>query len=261
MLASSRRAAMATTTSSMARTPKAASTPRLARSAAGRSAWRIRWSVRPSAEVDGANFEAAGPTWELDHDLVADALPDERPSERRRNRNRAAVDVGFVGSDDAEGLLLVGVEVRERNRGAEAHAIAAQLARIDDFGSRELVLDVLDARLDQTLPLLRGMVLRVLAEIAVLAGNADLSGDLGSLFLEPHQLVAELLGAGWRHGYLFGHGCLSGHLMCPRGFAPIGPRHAFFGPPLRRVLSLGARRAGACNPTLSPLAKARALIS
>ena len=54
-----------------------------------------------------------------------------------------------------------------------------ELARVDDLGERELVLDVLDPPLDERLPVPRGVVLGVLAEIAVLARVRDGLDDRG----------------------------------------------------------------------------------
>ncbi len=65
--------------------------------------------------------------------------------------------------------------------------------------ARQLVLDVLDARLDHALALLGGVVLGVLAEVAVLARNADFAGDLRTFLLEPSELFLELLGPAWGH--------------------------------------------------------------
>ena len=103
------------------------------------------------------------------------------------------IDVGFVGTDDAVRGLLVAVEVREHDRGAEAHLVAAELRGVDHLGAGQLVLDVLQPRLDQALPLLGGVVLGVLAQVAVLAGNPYVSRDLRPLFLEARELVFELL--------------------------------------------------------------------
>src|SRR6185503_16356433 len=88
------------------------------------------------------------------------------------------------------------------DRRAEADARSAECRRVDDLGARKLVLDVLDASLEQTLALLGGVILGVFAEVAVLARDPDVTGSLGPFLLQPPELLAQLLSALWRHRYL-----------------------------------------------------------
>ena len=63
----------------------------------------------------------------------------------------------------------------------KATRLARELARVDDLGQRELVLDVLDAALDERLLVARRVVLGVLAEVAVLARDRDRLDDRRAL--------------------------------------------------------------------------------
>src|SRR5262249_50035955 len=82
--------------------------------------------------------------------------------------------VGFGFADDLPDLLLVGVLVNERDRRAERDGVAREFRYVDDVGARELVLELRDAALVQRLGFLRGVIFRVLGEVAVTARLGDL---------------------------------------------------------------------------------------
>src|SRR3546814_9538315 len=77
--------------------------------------------------------------------LVPDGLADESAGEGRTDRDQPLADVGFVRSDDAIGQFLVGVLVDDLHRGPEHDLVARHLARVDDLGAADLVLEFRDA--------------------------------------------------------------------------------------------------------------------
>ena len=96
-----------------------------------------------------------------------------------------------------------------------ATLVPDSLVGIDDLGARELVFEILDAGLDPPLALFGGVVLGVLAEIAVLAGHADLAADFRALdLLEVLELLPEPGVALGGHGDGAFHG--PGSTPCPR---------------------------------------------
>src|SRR5262249_47258326 len=125
--------------------------------------------------------------------LVTDLLAEQRPSEGAGDADAPLGEVGLVGAEDAVGDLLARVRVRELDGGPEGDLVAGELARVDDLGPGQLVLDLLDASFDERLPLACGVVLGVLAQVAVLAGGRDRLDDGGPRdALELTELVPKL---------------------------------------------------------------------
>src|SRR4051794_41543496 len=118
----------------------------------------------------------------LVRDLVADRGADERGSERGAGGHGARVGrllLGVLGDQIRLVVLVVEVERRHRDQHAGPDRVGRR-RRLDDVGVAEHLLNVPDACLHQTLLVLGGVVLRVLAQIAVLARDLDLLGDLGA---------------------------------------------------------------------------------
>src|SRR5262249_30685573 len=145
------------------------------------------------AECDLENLVHALAAGHAHLDLVAGLFAQERSGERARDADRAGVDVALVRADDAVGHFLVGLGVREADRAAERDLVACELLRVDDLGARELVLDLLDAPLDERLAVPGGVVLRVFAEVAVVTRDGDGLDDRRALdALEMVELLAKL---------------------------------------------------------------------
>src|SRR5262249_23580577 len=87
--------------------------------------------------------------------------------------------------------LLAALGVRQGDGGPEDHLVAGELGRVDHVGERELGLDLADARLGQALLLLGGVVVGVLAEVAVAARLFDQLRDARALGLELGELFLE----------------------------------------------------------------------
>src|SRR5208282_1974551 len=122
-----------------------------------------------------------------DLDLDALLLADQRPRERRSNGDLALLGVRFGFADDLPHRLLVGILVDQRDGRAECDRVAGKLRYVNDFGARELVLELGDAALVERLRLLRRVVLGVLREIAMGPRVGDLLDDAG-----PFDLLAVL---------------------------------------------------------------------
>src|SRR6266403_580860 len=76
-----------------------------------------------------------------------------------------------------------------------------KLAGFDNLGVAQLVLDILDAALDESLLLARGVILGVLGQVPVPAGLGDRLDDARPAFrLQPRELGAQRRGAAQRHG-------------------------------------------------------------
>lgn len=119
------------------------------------------------------------------------------------------MDVGLVGAHDLVKDLFFGVGVDQPDLGPELDLGAGELARVNDLGAGEGRLVVADLGLDHALFFLGGMVLGVLAEVAVLAGDTDGLGDAGPLdILEALQFFAQACVAGGGHRDLVRHGSL-----------------------------------------------------
>ena len=93
-------------------------------------------------------------------------------------------------------------------------SLAGSARDVDDLGVREVRLDVLDAPFDEALLLARGVILGVLAQIAVRARLGDRLDDARPVLgLEALQLAAQALGALQRQRHPFHDARTSGHLL------------------------------------------------
>ena len=99
---------------------------------------------------------------------------------------------GLVVADDLIDELLAAFLVLDLDGGAEdATPVRLEPLRIDHLGVGELHLDLGNAAFDEALPLLRGIVLRVLREVPVRARF----GDRGDRFRPGHRLQLVQFGA------------------------------------------------------------------
>ena len=77
---------------------------------------------------------------------------------------------------------------------AEADLVVRQLVEVHQRDVADALLEQADPRLDEALALLRGVILRVLAQVAELARALDFLRQLGlELAVQPLDLVLELL--------------------------------------------------------------------
>src|SRR5262245_13121022 len=178
-------------------------------------------SVGP-AEVDLEHVERLGAAGELRRHRVSFPLADERAREGRQDRDTPAGGLGLVGADDLIANLLAALSFEEDGR-AERDPVPGG-RWIDDLGIADLGLKLADPPFHEALLLASGMILGVLAEIAVgtsLGNRLDDGGPLDPL--EAVQLLSEALEPRTRH-----RGPLDGHrpnLPCLRSDLPSpGPR-------------------------------------
>src|SRR5262245_41997533 len=154
-------------------------------------------SVGP-AEVDLEHVERLGAAGELRRHRVSLPLADERAREGRQDRDAPAGGLGLVGADDLIADLLAALSFEE-DGGAERYPVPGG-GWIDDLGITDLGLQLADSPFHEALLLAGGMILGILAEIAVGAGLGYRLDDGRSLDpLEAVQLLSEALEPGTSH--------------------------------------------------------------
>src|SRR5690606_32900188 len=109
------------------------------------------WSSLPAHLRDLVDLLAAG---RVDRHLVAGLTTDQRARDGRRDGDGACFDVGLVGPDDPVVEHLAALGLLKRDVRAEAHLLAGELRGVDHLRAREMILDLVDARLDHPLLLL-----------------------------------------------------------------------------------------------------------
>src|SRR5437016_9722203 len=102
------------------------------------------WELPP---LDLLDLVSLGAARRDDLDRGALAFADQRPGERRADRNPPGLGVGLGLADDLPHPLLLGVFVDERDGRAERDGIAGELGNVDDVGTCQLVLELGDAAL------------------------------------------------------------------------------------------------------------------
>src|SRR5438094_6095459 len=169
---------------------------------------------------------------------IADVLADERAGQRRHDRDAALRGLRFVRAHDLVADLLAALVLEQHGRG-EGDAVARG-GRVDDLGGPDLALELGDAALDERLLLARGVVFRVLGEVAVRPGFGDRLGDGVPVdTLEAIELVAQTLVPRTRHRRaLDRHGALTYHKRRPVLLLVIDPRALQRAPALLAGLGL-----------------------
>ena len=117
----------------------------------------------------------------LDLDKIADSLSDQRFADRRLNRDAVHFHVGFILSHQRILPLRLRLLFNHEHRGAEHDGVGDSSGRFDDTGVGQLRLQFHDARLDESLAFLGGIVLRILAQIAMgarFSNGFDIFGTL-----------------------------------------------------------------------------------
>src|SRR5580765_2131774 len=184
--------------------PMHSSTP--AHSPAIRAAKRAKFTATapgPGSPIpDRDDFVVAHAAGRLHLGHVAGRLADQRPRDRRADRDQAVFQIGLVVADDLVGHRDAAVFVFQVDRrGEHDAALGVQRPRVDDLRGRELALDLEDAAFDEALLVLRRLVLGVLRQVALRARLGDGLDDGVTLdVLQPGKLFRELLGAADREG-------------------------------------------------------------
>src|ERR1700733_11239924 len=172
-----------------------------------------------------------------DRNGVTDLLADKRLGQRRRQRQSANLDVGFMHADDLVGRFLLRLFIHQLDMRAEHHMLAGQSGRIDHPGRVYDFLQLGNEPFDEGLTFSRRMVLGVLGEIAMCARFGDLTNDRRALNrFELAKLVFEALQTRAGHRELMHEGVLrcsnarrrqtSGQTQAPRQ-AGAWPRRRF----------------------------------
>jgi hypothetical protein len=138
--------------------------------------------------------------------IIALGLAEHRAGDRSTDRDLAGLHVALVLTDEHVDDLLIGVHVEQRDRGAEPDRARVDLLGIDDLREPDASFEVSHSRRELRLALLRRVVLRVLAQVAVAERSFDVLDVLRALDLfEVPKLVAEHLEPGGGHGDALGH--------------------------------------------------------
>src|SRR5687768_7165711 len=144
-------------------------------------------------------LELAGAAGRGDLDLIAFLLVEDGFSDGRGRGDHPLLRVGFLGHDELvhDGVAALVAKVHRR---AEAGTIAWNAIEVYHRNLAHPLLEHRDARVDDILPVLGSLVLRVLAQIAKLARPLDLLRQIHlQLALEGGDLVVETLDDSFFH--------------------------------------------------------------
>src|SRR6516162_563427 len=165
-----------------------------------------RISNRLLAPLDLGDLVGLGAAGRHDLDGGALLLADQCARERRGDRDLAFLGIGFHLAHDLPHLLLLGVFVDQCHRRAELDGVARELRDVDDVGARELVLKLGYAAFVVRLLFLRGVIFRVLGQVAMRARLGDVLNDARTLHRLPLlQFVRQRSMADRSHRNLFNH--------------------------------------------------------
>ena len=167
---------------------------------------------RAYVDVDLGDLElallAAG---QRDVDGVAALVADERLAHRRLVGQLALRRVGLSRADDRVLLAVAVFSSLTLTVTPTRDDVGRQLGRVDDLRRAQPVLELGDLLLEHHLLVLGVVVLRVLGDVAELAGLLDALGDLATLVgLQLLELALELLEAFGSEDDVLGHGRFSG---------------------------------------------------
>ena len=87
----------------------------------------------------------------------------------------------FAGANEVKGLDVISIQILDFDHGAEDDDVGRQGALVDNDGLAQLILEFVDAGLQMSLVLARGMVLRVFAQVPHLTRRRNPLGDLDHL--------------------------------------------------------------------------------
>lgn len=125
--------------------------------------------------VDTVVLDASG---DVNFDEVADFLTEEGLGDGGIDGNLVLLEVHLVGTDDGEGLYDIGVEIGHLDTGEKANGVGTESVGVDDLGETEHLLEETDTADEAGLGSLGGVVFKVFAQVALVAGF-----DEGFLYL------------------------------------------------------------------------------
>ena len=128
-----------------------------------------------------------------DLDLVAFFLVQDGAADRRGGGDHALLGVGVFGHHELVDDRVAVLDAKVHGR-SEARAVVRDAIQVHHRDLADALLQHRDARVDDLLTLLRGLVLGVLAQVAQLARALDLLRQLDlQLALERGDFVVEFL--------------------------------------------------------------------
>ncbi len=145
--------------------------------------------------ADGHDFVRAGAARHGDLDLVPVRLADQRPRNRRRDRDQVAGGCRLPARRRSGRRLPRRLPVSRCTVAPKTTlSVLGRCRDVDDVRVRQLVLELVDAPLAEALLLARRVVLRVLAQVAMGARLGDGLDDARPLdLLEPLELLPQAL--------------------------------------------------------------------
>src|SRR5665213_2755690 len=154
------------------------------------------------------DLELARAAWRDDLHRVARLFVEERAADRRRGRDEPLRRVRVFRHDQLKDERPARF-LDDVDGGPETGAIARNAFDVDQRDLRHALLEHADPRLDEALPLLRRLVLGVLAQVAQLARALDLLRQLElQLVIQRLNLVLELANQAIFHPYSHGVGVM-----------------------------------------------------
>ena len=116
-----------------------------------------------------------------DLDLVAFFLSKQAATDRAGDQVLSRVIVFVAIADECDYFFVIQIEIHHFDRCAKRDFVFGNLVGINNLSPRQTRLRLVDSRLEQTLLLSLGVILRVLFQIALSAGFSDRFGNRGHL--------------------------------------------------------------------------------
>jgi len=153
--------------------------------------------------VDGGEFENFEFAFAVGCDYgggVADFFAQQGAADGGCGGDEALGDVGLFANDELVGDLFVLGGVEDDDGGAEADTVAWDVVEVDHGELAHAPFELAEARIDELLTLLGGVVLGVFGEVAERDCFFDLGGELGG------ELVLKLLDLLFKSSFYVFHG-------------------------------------------------------
>ncbi len=140
------------------------------------------------------DLELFSSAWRLNVDLISLDLAHQGTADRGGRRDESFRHVRFLAHDKLVYDFLFLVQVEERHFGTEGNPALRDFVEIHHGKLGKSLFELAHPRVDETLPLFGGVVLRVLGQIPVLSGDFERSRKLDvELLLESFDLCLEFL--------------------------------------------------------------------
>src|SRR5688572_27074564 len=114
---------------------------------------------------------------ELEHDLVADALPHERAANEGAHAHMPLLELDGVAEHEAVRLVRLGLLVLDDDTGSEAYLVGRDLIHVDLGELAQALAELPEPCLHELLAFERGLVLAVLTEVTELHRLPDLGRE------------------------------------------------------------------------------------